>query len=162
LQVHPEEEKRRLQANELLRQREAQYRAVIETSTDGFWMTDEGGRILEVNDAIGRQSGYNRDELLGMHISDVEAKESPSDIAAHVLAIRNKGTDLFESMLRSKNRAIWPVEAIVAYRPGSGGRIPAFLRDITGRKEAEEVLWQRIELQDQLTKIAEAVHACCV
>jgi PAS domain S-box-containing protein len=160
--VHLEEEERRLQADELLRQREAQYVAVIETSTDGFWMTDEGGRILEVNDAIVRESGYNRDELLSMHISDVAANESPSDIAAHVLAIRNNGRDLFESMLHSKNGAIWPVEAVVAYWPGSGGRIPAFLRDIIGRSEAEEVLRQRIELQNQLTTIAEAVHAYCV
>ena len=43
---HLEQEEKRRQAEESLRQREAQYRAVIETSADGFWMANEEGRIL--------------------------------------------------------------------------------------------------------------------
>jgi PAS domain S-box-containing protein len=154
---HLEQEEKRRLAEESVRQREAQYRAVIETSTDGFWMADEEGRILEVNDAIVRQSGYSRDELLGMRFSDLEAREAHQDIAARVLEIRNNGADLFESKLCAKDGTIRPFEASVAYWPGSGGRILAFLRDITARKHAEEVLQQRISLQDQIAKIAEAV-----
>ena len=45
----------------------------------------------------------------------------------------------------------------MAYWPESGGRVLAFLRDITERKQAEEALKQRLDLQDQLAKIAEAV-----
>ena len=92
-----------------------------------------------------------------MHISDLEAKEKPEEIAAHILKIRQNGADLFESLHRAKDGTIWPVEVNAAYWPGSGGRILAFLRDITERKQAEEVLRQRIDLQDQLAKIAEAV-----
>ncbi|MGO9598037.1 MAG: PAS domain S-box protein [Isosphaeraceae bacterium] len=154
---HLEQEEKRRQAEESVRQREAQYRAVIETSTDGFWMADAEGRILEVNDAIVRQSGYSRDELLGMRFSDLEARETPEDTAARVLEIRNKGADLFESRLRAKDGTIRPIEASAAYWPASGGRILAFQRDISARKHAEEVLRQRIDLQDQLAKIAEAV-----
>ncbi|MGC8642574.1 MAG: PAS domain-containing hybrid sensor histidine kinase/response regulator, partial [Isosphaeraceae bacterium] len=140
-----------------LRQREAQYRAVIETCTDGFWMADLEGRILEVNDAIARRSGYSRAELLGMHIRDLEAWETPEETLNHIRAIRTHGADLFESMLRTKDGSTWPIEANVAYWPGSGGRILAFQRDITERKQAERELRHRLDLQDQLAKIAEAV-----
>ena len=154
---HLDQEEIRRQAEESLLHREAQYRAVIETCADGFWMTNEEGRILEVNDAYVRRSGYRREELVGMHISALEAKEQPEEIAAHILKIRQNGTDLFESLHRAKDGTVWPVEVNAAYWPSAGGRTMVFLRDITERKHAEEVLRQRIDLQDQLAKIAETV-----
>jgi len=137
---HLDQEEKRRRAEESLRHREAQYRAVIETCADGFWMANEEGRILEVNDAYVRRSGYGREELVGMPISDLEAIEQPEETAAHVLKIRQNGTDLFESLHRAKDGTIWPVEINAAYWPNAGGRILAFLRDITGRKHAEEAL----------------------
>ena len=50
-----QEEQRQL-AEEAVREREAQYRAVIETTPDGFYMLDCTGRFLEVNDAYLRRS----------------------------------------------------------------------------------------------------------
>src|SRR5208283_1039118 len=141
-----DQEKKRRQAEECLRRREAQYRAVIETCADGFWMANEEDRILEVNDAYLRRSGYRREELLGMHISDLEAKEQPEGTAAHVLKIRQNGTDLFESLHRAKDGTVWPVEVNAAYWPRAGGRTMVFLRDITGRKQAEEALVERARL----------------
>ena len=143
---HLEQETIRQQAEESLSRREAQYRAVIETCADGFWMANEEGRILEVNDAYARLSGYRREELVGMHISALEAKEQPAEIAAHSLKIRQNGTDLFESLHRAKDGTIWPVEVNAAYWPSVGGRTMVFLRDITGRKQAEEALVERARL----------------
>ena len=143
---HLDQEDIRQQAEESLRRREAQYRAVIETCADGFWMANEEGRILEVNDAYVRCSGYRREELVGMHISALEAKEQPAETAARILKIRQNGTDLFESLHRAKDGTVWPVEVNAAYWPSAGGRTMVFLRDITGRKQAEEVLRQRIDL----------------
>ena len=154
---HLDHEARRRDAEEALRQREAQYRAVIETTADGFYVTNIEGHILEVNDAYLRLSGYDRDELLGMHVSELEAIEPPEETAVHIHKMLRNGSDLFESRHRAKDGTIWPVEANVAYWQGSGGRILTFTRDITGRKQAEEALREQIELQAQLTKIAEAV-----
>ncbi|MGA2704299.1 MAG: PAS domain S-box protein, partial [Isosphaeraceae bacterium] len=143
---HLDQEEKRRRAEESLRHREAQYRAVIETCADGFWMANEEGRILEVNDAYARRSGYGREELVGMPISDLQAIEQPEETAAHVLKIRQNGTDLFESLHRAKDGTIWPVEVNAAYWPNAGGRILAFLRDITSRKQAEEALVERARL----------------
>src|SRR5208282_5299328 len=76
---HLDHEEKRRRAEESLRHREAQYRAVIETSSDGFWMANEEGRILEVNDAYVRRSGYGREELVGIPIFDLQAIEQPEE-----------------------------------------------------------------------------------
>ncbi len=116
----------------------AMYRAAIETSSDGFWLTDAEGRILEVNDAYVRRSGYTREELLAMRIPDLEANESPDETALHIDKIISKGNDLFETRHRAKNGTIWQVEINASYWPIEGGLFFNFLRDITGRRQVEK------------------------
>jgi len=135
---HLEQEEKRRQAENSLRDREAQYRALIETTADGFWMSDAEGRLLEVNDAYVRLSGYSSTELLGMRISDLEAQEKPEETAAHIRRIILEGSDLFQSLHRRKDGTVWPVEVNITYWPSAGGRFFCFLRDITERKRAED------------------------
>jgi len=122
-----------------LAEREAQYRAVIETAADGFWMLDEKGRILATNDAYARRSGHTQEELLGMNISALEANESPDEVARHVSRVRQYGSDLFETWHRTKTGERWPVEVNTSYWP-SAGRLFAFLRDISERRQAAQAL----------------------
>jgi PAS domain S-box-containing protein len=128
----------RTRAEEALREREALYRAATGASADGFWMADLEGRLLDVNDAYVRRSGYSREELLSMRISDVEAQENPSVTAAHVRNIIEHGSDRFETLHRAKDGAIWPADITATYWPIKGGRLFVFIRDITERKRAEE------------------------
>jgi PAS domain S-box-containing protein len=123
-----------------LAESEAQYRAVTETTADGFWMIDTRGRILVVNDAYLRRSGYSREELLGTSIADLEATESSEEVCAHMEKVRRNGSDLFESQHRAKDGSLWPVEINAAYWEAAGGHLFVFVRDITERKEAELAL----------------------
>lgn len=129
-------------ADSALREHETQYRAVIDTSADGFWITDLQGRILEVNDAYVRMSGYSREELLNMRISDVEAAERPEETAAHLDKVFNEKHDRFESSHRAKNGRIYPVEVVVSYWPIGDGRLFVFVVDITRR-----ILMERFTLE---------------
>ncbi|MCR4320002.1 MAG: PAS domain-containing protein [Candidatus Brocadiaceae bacterium] len=45
---------------------EERYKTIIHTSMDGFWLMDWEGRLLDINDAYCRLTGYTRDELLTM------------------------------------------------------------------------------------------------
>ncbi|MDD2777035.1 MAG: DUF4118 domain-containing protein [Gallionella sp.] len=55
------EERLRITANE--------YKTILETTADGFWINAlEDTRLVEVNQAYCDMTGYSRDELLQMHI----------------------------------------------------------------------------------------------
>jgi len=119
---------------------EERYKTVLQTSMDGFWVTDIQGRFLEVNDAYCRLIGYSRDELLKMGIQDVEAIEKPEVTAARIQKIMKTGSDRFETRHRCKDGRIVDVEVSVDYLDVEDGQLFVFLRDITERKQAEEAL----------------------
>ena len=123
----------RKKAEQALRDSEAQYRAIIETSLDGFWMVDIEGRLLEVNDTYVQFSGYSREELLNMRISDLEAAENPDETAAHIQKVFREGQDRFETSHRTKDGTIIPVEIAVSFWPVLSGRLFVFVTDISQR-----------------------------
>ena len=117
-------------------------RSIIQTAMDGFWQADMWGRLLAVNDAYCRMSGYSEPELLGMHITELEAVETEADTAAHIQKVIERGEDRFQSRHRRKDGSLFDVELSVQYCPLENGPLVAFLRDITERKRAEEALLQ--------------------
>ncbi len=133
-------------AEEALREREAQYRAVIETSADGFLILDMDGRVLETNDAYVRRSGYSRDELLRMNISDLDNLLDPEQTLQRIRTVARDGYALFETLHRTKDGTIWQAEADISFWPISGGRLFVFVRDINQRKRSEALLRTRAEL----------------
>jgi PAS domain S-box-containing protein len=129
-----------LQAEIKLRQSEEWHRNILKTTMDGFMAVDMQGNLLEVNDTYSRMSGYSEHELLTMRIPDLEASETLIDATAHIQKIVTEGEDRFESMHRRKDGSLFNVESSVKYQPTEGGRMVAFLRNITERKQAEEML----------------------
>ena len=142
----------RKNAEAALAEKESQYRLAIQTSTDGYWMTDLQGRFLEVNDAYVRMSGYSREELLTMGILDVKAAETREETVKHAKKIIQDGYAHFESVHRTKEGREWPVEATVTYSPNYDGRFFVFLHDITGRKRIEEARRQSEERYRQMVE----------
>ncbi len=125
---------------EARRRAEEQYRMILSTTIDGFWIVDTQGRFLDVNDAYCRLIGYSRDELLKMTIRDVEATEMAEEIAQRIQKIMTAGGDRFETSHRGKDEKLVNIEISVNYSQVEGGRFFVFLRDITSRKKAEKEL----------------------
>ncbi len=139
----------RKQAEAQLKNSEERYRQIIRTSMDGFWIADTMGRILDVNDAYCRLTGYTREELLDMRVTDVEAKESAEETAQHIREIMAQGHARFETRHRRKDGQLLDIEVSTVYQPApEGDHLFVFLRDITGRKQAEALERKRFnELQ---------------
>jgi len=146
----------RKRAEQKLVEEEVRYRAVIETASDGFWMLDSRGRLLGVNDAYVRRSGYSREELLGMGIADLDANESLAEARAHVDKVIRLGSDRFETRHRTKEGSVWPVEVSTAYSGIGGGLFFAFLRDISERKRLERQILQVSTVEQE--RIGREIH----
>jgi PAS domain S-box-containing protein len=130
----------RRQAEDALRRSEERHRVIVQTAMDGFWLVDMGGRLLEVNEAYCRMSGYSGEELLTMDVADLEAKETRKDVYNHIQLLKSKGESRFESTHRRKDGSPFDVEVSAKYRPTEGGRFEVFLRDINDRKQSEKAL----------------------
>jgi PAS domain S-box-containing protein len=125
--------------NRQLKADEARFGAIIATTSDGFYATDSTGCFVDVNEAYCRDSGYTRQELLGMAIVDVEACEQPSEVALHIAKVIASGFDRFESRHRRKDGTLMDVEVSVTYLPEQR-RFYSFVRDITEQKRIEKKL----------------------
>ncbi|MCB2188791.1 MAG: PAS domain S-box protein [Deltaproteobacteria bacterium] len=135
-------------ALQALGESEARNRQILMSAMDGFWRTDTSGRLLEVNQAYCRLSGYSREELLAMHIWDLEADENPAAALAHMRRLIEAGDDRFESRHRRKDGSYFDVEVSVQYQEIKGaGECVVFVRDITAAKQAAA---ERRRLEAQL------------
>jgi PAS domain S-box-containing protein len=131
-------------AEQALRRSEEAHRAILQTAMDGFWMVDLQGNLIEVNEAYCRMSGYDRPELLSMRISDLEANETSEEIKAHFQKIIAQGQDRFETRHRRKDGSVFDIEFSVKVQDYEGGRLVAFMQDITERKRSEQMIEKRI------------------
>lgn len=130
----------RKEAEEALRKKDEAYRAVVRSTHDGFWLVDGEGRVLDVNEAYCRLSGYRREQLLAMRISDVEAAESPEGTRRHIEKILATGSDVFETRHRCADGRIVDLEVSASLMSKEDGRLSAFFRDITERKRAGDLV----------------------
>ncbi|MDO9567289.1 MAG: PAS domain S-box protein [Candidatus Desulfaltia sp.] len=124
----------------LLLASEERHRDILQKAMDGILMMDMQGRLLEVNEAYCRMSGYSRQELLSTRISDLEVVETEDNTADHIQKIVAQGRDSFSTRHRRKDGSIFDIEVSTQYRPENGGQIVVFLHNITNRKIAEKNL----------------------
>jgi PAS domain S-box-containing protein len=137
-----------------LRESERHYRTILQTAMDGFWQANAQGRLLAVNDAYCRMSGYREAELLGMHISELSVTETAASVASHIARITTQGEDRFESRHRRQDGTFYDVEVSVQSQFAVGGQLVAFLHDITERKRIEAELVRVSVIQRELMRLA--------
>lgn len=112
-------------------------KAVLEISLDGFWAMNLDGKILTVNDAYCRMTGYSREELLEKSAWDLDADEDQQTVLANMAKVRQAGYARFEKRHRAKNGNIIDFEIAVAFLKAFGSQLICFCRDISERKKYE-------------------------
>jgi PAS domain S-box-containing protein len=122
---------------EALQERERFLTSILDTTQDGFWVINAGGRLTDVNDAYCRMTGYAKEELEGMGIGDLDALEDSATTEARLARISENGSELFETKHRRKDGSVFDVEVSASHLDLHGGMLVCFCRDISGRKSAE-------------------------
>ncbi|MFT3867992.1 MAG: PAS domain S-box protein [Nibricoccus sp.] len=133
----------RLRAESTLREREEQLVTVLKTSMDGFWTVSFEGLILDVNDAACQMTGYSREELLMMSISQLEYGRTPEQIATGLELVIKQGSVQIERLARCKDGRVRLIDMSVTCSPTPLRRLYCFGRDITERRMAENSLRER-------------------
>lgn len=123
-----------------LKESAERYRGIVESTQDAFWLLDETGHILEVNDACCRLTGFSRQELLARSLSDLD-QATPERLAQWRERVMEFGSDRIETCYRNRAGHGIEVEIGITWLPESR-QFVGFLHDISARREAEEKLRQ--------------------
>jgi PAS domain S-box-containing protein len=132
-------------AEQALRDSEAKYRRLHESMTDAFVGVDMAGRITEFNPAYQAMLGYTAEELRRLSYLEL-TPEGWHAFEARIVAeqILPRGySDVYEKEYRRKDGTVFPAELRTFLLKDHAGRpagMWAIVRDITTRKEAENIL----------------------
>ncbi|MBN1495400.1 MAG: PAS domain S-box protein [Spirochaetes bacterium] len=129
---------------------EERYSAIIQAALDGFIIFDMDGRILEVNAAYARMSGYSRDELTGMTIPDIDADLKPGEMPYRIKNLHRVKLTRFETRHRRKDGALIDVEVSIRVLEHESNRFFVFVRDITRQKNDAAALENSLHEKEAL------------
>ena len=140
-----------------LRQRlEEKYTSIIKTANVGFWISDMNAKILEVNDAYCKMSGYSRDELLGMTIDQIDLSLNPEHITYDTNRILASGEFNIEASHTRKDGKIIEV-AVNSSVLEKEGIIFTFIRDITELNKIRRDLEDRLKFEELNSQFSAAL-----
>ena len=135
-------EEDRKRAAEALHASEEKFRAVFEQAPDSILLIDsETGEIVDFNDWAHLTLGYTKDEFKSLTVADIDAAESPSEVAAHVSKVLDAGQDTFETVQRTKDGRLLNVLVSCRVISLNGHRhFASICTDITERRRMEDDL----------------------
>jgi diguanylate cyclase (GGDEF)-like protein/PAS domain S-box-containing protein len=135
----------RVQMIDALSQSEERYRTILAEIQEGYYEVDLAGNFTFVNDAICRQLGYSREELIGMNYQDYALKEEIKGIYKAWNKVYRTGKPLqsypFTGIRKNKKQVF--LEASVSPSRDNEGKIIGFRsvsRDVTERAQYEQKL----------------------
>jgi len=128
----------RKNAMDALHESEEKYRVLFEMAKDAIFLSDESGRIVDVNEAACDSLGYSKEELLKLSNREIDA--DPRGYEAFLKVWDGLAEEVaFEVNQRRKDGTLLPVEIAGCSFTCRGQRIAlAIARDISERKQNEE------------------------
>ncbi|MFW5717906.1 MAG: PAS domain S-box protein [Spirochaetota bacterium] len=139
-----------------LEESEAKYRTVVESTSFGFWITDEHGIVRETNRAYCLMSGYTEEELIGTAIASLDVDADEHLVAERIQEIRDTGAVAFESTHRRKDGSTFPVAVRANTFSPASDRFFSIIEDISTRREIEHNREKLLDQRDVL--IRESYH----
>lgn len=117
------------------------YEYLTRFANDIILVTDQSLKIVEANNRAVASYGYEREELLKLHLRDLYPPGSEQVLKTLLRHVEEKSGLIFEAMQQRKDGTTFPVEVSLRLLEVEGERLfQEIIRDITERKRAEEVL----------------------
>ena len=146
----------RKRAEQALREAEEQFRSLfVSTPLPTFLWDLETLQYLEVNDAAVCHSGYSRDELLRMRVTDLLPPEAAPSVLSQMQVLRTQSRDRGQGRHRLKDGRVVDVEVDAHALHFRGRRaVLGVIQDITERKRAQQALQESEERYRDLAENA--------
>ena len=145
-----ESEIRRRRAEELNRQNQALFLAVIEGTSDAIYVKDLLGRFLTINTSLARIAGKSKEQVLGQDDRTLMPLEDARQILETDRLVMNSGTtQTFEEVIHFEGRRHFFLTTKGPVFDARGELLGLFgvARDITERKQLEEQLLQAHKME---------------
>ncbi|HTU33041.1 MAG TPA: ATP-binding protein [Candidatus Acidoferrum sp.] len=119
------------------------WRAVFDNSAVGIGLLDLDGKFLETNSGLQTMTGYNREQLSRISLTDMSPEEDRDAMAARIANLRegSHGDYPMDQRFRTRDGAsLWATTGL-SLIPGSDSRpsmLVSIVSDATARKRAEE------------------------
>ncbi len=125
-----------------LRESEEKYRALMDDAGDAILLIDFEGTVRAVNKKAQEMFGYNKEDLLKMHVTRLYPKEElERSISSFKETIRKGSGFLKDGLVKRKDGGTVPVDiaqSVIKY--GEREAVQGIFRDITERKREDEAL----------------------
>ncbi|MFC1833099.1 PAS domain S-box protein [Thermodesulfobacteriota bacterium] len=157
----------RIGIEEALRDSEKRYRTLYDSVADAVFVHEvirDGslGRFLEVNEVACSQLGYSREELLCMSPLDIDSPESPLETGPIIERLAAGKRVTFEQIHVTKDGRRLPVEIHAKPFDLDGNPVViSLVRDISERREFEEMLANNLATMENLVENAAAGFCVC-
>lgn len=142
----------------LLKESIHKFKTLVEQASDGIFLIDNTGLILEVNIKGAELLGYTVNELLGLTLNDIYDVKELQDKPLRFKELDEGKAILHERKMTRKDGTHFFGE--VSAKKMFNGNIFGILRDITERKEARRILEQQnIELKKTNAELDSFVYS---
>lgn len=126
---------------ERLQASEERFRLLVENAGDDYFLHDDQGRFIDVNERACRSLGYSQAELLTMEVGDVAfgvTADQRHQLFRDALPGRSR---VVKSHHRRKDGSMFPVEVVITCVEIGGRKLfMGLARDITERERAEQAV----------------------
>jgi diguanylate cyclase (GGDEF)-like protein/PAS domain S-box-containing protein len=117
------------------------FRLLIDQSNDTIQVVDmDTTRLVDVNARACLSLGYTREELLSMHVRDLDPTFGETKLAKMDDEMRKSGHAIFEGLHRRKDGSTYPVEVSLSCVHLDRNYVVCAIRDISERKQMESAL----------------------
>jgi len=130
----------RAERTESAREEVSRFDALFQSVYDAAVLTDLKGTIVDVNVRAEEFLGYTRSELRGMPVFDVISGADVSLIGTLLENLQNERFTVIQAYCLRRDGSLFPSEIAVNMVRLGKDHLSFFIRDVTVRKQAEEML----------------------
>lgn len=142
------------------KQSEARFRALVEQAVDAFFVVNQQGEIINVNQQACISLGYSREELLCLKVADIQQQITPEDFERVWQQLEPNVPITREGYHRRKDGSDFPVEVRIGLLQSRGQELLlALARDVSERKQAEKALARLAEIGELAAMIVHEVRS---